>query len=58
MKTCYPIILIRQSVKQGHVLSSDLFSLYSENLISSIENMPGIAISGHIINNLCLMTLS
>ena len=43
---------IRHGVRQGCVLSPDLFSLYSESIMRSIENMPGLKIGGHNINNL------
>ena len=43
---------IKRGVRQGCVLSPDLFSLYSEVIMRKIENMPGIAIGGHNINNL------
>ena len=43
---------IRQGVRQGCVLSPDLFNLYSEMIFRSIENMPGIAVGGYNVNNL------
>ena len=43
---------IKKGVRQGCVLSPDLFSLYSEYIMRSIGNMPGIVVGGHNINNL------
>ena len=43
---------IKRGVRQGCVLSPDLFSLYSEIIIRAIKEMPGIKIGGCIINNL------
>jgi len=45
-------IKIKRGVRQGCVLSPDLFSLYSETVTRHIEEMPGIQIGGHTINNL------
>jgi hypothetical protein len=42
---------IKRGVRQGCVLSPDLFSLYSEIIMREIKEMPGIAIGSHIINN-------
>ncbi|GFR98659.1 endonuclease-reverse transcriptase [Elysia marginata] len=43
---------IKRGVRQGCVLSPDLFSLYSELIMRNIEGLRGIYIGGHIINNL------
>ena len=43
---------IKRGVRQGCVLSPDLFSLYSEIIMRSLENSPGIKIGGQMINNL------
>ncbi|GFR85072.1 endonuclease-reverse transcriptase [Elysia marginata] len=43
---------IKRGVRQGCVLSPDLFSLYSELIMRNIEGPRGIHIGGHIINNL------
>ncbi|GFR89803.1 endonuclease-reverse transcriptase [Elysia marginata] len=43
---------IKRGVRQGWVLSPDLFSLYSEFIMRSIEGLIGIHIGEHIINNL------
>ena len=43
---------IKRGVRQGCVLSPDLFSLYSEIIIRNIEGQPGIREGGHNINNL------
>ena len=45
-------IQIKRGVRQGCVLSPDLFSLYSENIMRHVEEMPGISIGGHNVNNL------
>ena len=47
-----PFQQIKRGVRQGCVMSPDLFSLYSEVIMRNIENMPGIAVGGHNINNL------
>ena len=43
---------IKRGVRQGCILSSSLFNLYTECIFKSIEGMPGINISGNIVNNL------
>ena len=43
---------IKRGVRQGCVLSPDLFSLYSETIMRNIEGQPGIRVGGHNINNL------
>ena len=45
-------VKIRRGVRQGCVLSPDLFSLYSEYIMRSIQGQPGINVGGSIINNL------
>ena len=43
---------IKRGVRQGCVLSPDLFSLYSEMIMRQIEEMEGLKIGGHNINNI------
>ena len=43
---------IKRGVRQGCVLSPDLFSLYSEMIMRQIEEIEGLKIGGHNINNL------
>ena len=43
---------IRKGVRQGCVLSPNLYNLYSEKIFREIEGMPGVVIGGVNINNL------
>ena len=43
---------IKRGVRQGCVMSPDLFSLYSENIFRNVEDINGIIIGGRIINNI------
>ena len=43
---------IMRGVRQGCVLSPNLFSLYSVNIMRTIQGLPGILIGGQNINNL------
>ncbi|GFN90606.1 endonuclease-reverse transcriptase [Plakobranchus ocellatus] len=43
---------IKRGVREGCVLSPDLFSLYSEIIMRNLENHPGIRVGGQNINNL------
>jgi len=43
---------IEMGVRQGCVMSPYLFSLYRENILRNIENMPGISIGGYNLNNM------
>ena len=43
---------IRKGVRQGSVLPSSLFNLYTENIFKEVEEMNGVVIGGVSINNL------
>ncbi|GFO16201.1 endonuclease-reverse transcriptase [Plakobranchus ocellatus] len=47
-----PFQMIKRGVRQGCVLSPDLFNLYSETTLRNLDEYPGIRIGGRIINNL------
>ena len=46
------IVAIKCSVRQGYILSPDLFSLFNEIVIRSLDNLQGVSIGGHNIQNL------
>ena len=43
---------IKRGVRQGCVLSSSLFNLYTEHIFRQIDELPGVKIGGRNINNL------
>ena len=43
---------IKRGVRQGCVMSSDLFNLYSETIFRKLEDIPGFNINGVNLNNL------
>ena len=46
------IVLLKRCVRQVSVISPDLFSLYSETIIRSLDDLKRASIGGHNINNL------
>ena len=46
------MVAIKRGVRQGCIFSSDLFSSFSEIIIRSLDNVQGVSIGGHNINNL------
>ena len=49
--TVSKMVPTKRGVRQGYVLSPDLFSLFSEILMRTIKNLPGIGV-GVSVNNL------
>ena len=47
-----PYTDIKRGVRQGCVLSPDLFNLYSEMILRDLEPLQGIAVGGQNVNNL------
>ncbi|GFR82060.1 endonuclease-reverse transcriptase [Elysia marginata] len=43
---------ITRGVRQGCILSPDLFNLYSEMILRELDNIQGIGLGGHNINNI------
>ena len=43
---------VKKGVRQGCVLSPSLFNLYTEKIFRKIEDMEGVNVGGHNINNL------
>ena len=46
------LLLVQRGVRQGCVLSPNLFSLYSQVVMDKLEDVEGIKIGGRNINNI------
>lgn len=44
--------LIKRGVRQGCVMSPDIFNLYNKTILQNIENIPGVQINGENVNNI------
>ena len=42
---------VQKGVRQGCVLSTDMFSLYSEKIMSTVQDLEGVQIGDMNINN-------
>ena len=49
---CSEFKQIKRGVRQGCVISPDLFNLYSESILRNLEDKPGIKVNGEEINNI------
>ena len=46
------MIDIKNGVRQGCILSPDLFSLYIQRVMGEVRDLEGVKISGRIVNNI------